>query len=317
MASDGWMSAPRRHRRARAATGCSALLVVALTGCGGDGGRKATPFTVTASEYRFDVPAEIAGGVVRVTVENRGTRRHEAVILEVGATGPEQVAGDLAAAGQEEPLPEYLRYAGGLADVDPGESAASTQLLPEGSYVVVCALSDADLPGGQGRFDRLLAGIQGGASEGRPPPHFTLGMIRAFRVTKGTRARLPRVDGAVVARDYEFEVPDLGAGRRDLAFRNEGPDETHTAVVAEYPEGVDEAQARRSLATALAPAGTAPDRPPEVVARSGLFAPGLGGTFPLRLRPGRTYVVVCVLKDRGGGPPHVLTDGMFAFFRAR
>ncbi|HYH51195.1 MAG TPA: hypothetical protein VEG38_16740, partial [Acidimicrobiia bacterium] len=82
-----------------------ALLVVAAPACGGgddQGGDEAasSSFTttttapapivpavaVTARDYGFDAPAVVGGGVTRLTVQNTGQRKHEAVILSTGET---------------------------------------------------------------------------------------------------------------------------------------------------------------------------------------------------------------------------------------
>jgi len=72
------------------------LLVLLTAGCSsGKGARQAAPaatasvaslpsVTVTAHEYGFDAPPEIEGGVVRVTLQNDGKLKHEAVIVAAG-----------------------------------------------------------------------------------------------------------------------------------------------------------------------------------------------------------------------------------------
>ncbi|HEV7536505.1 MAG TPA: hypothetical protein VGP90_12770, partial [Acidimicrobiia bacterium] len=130
--------------------------------------------TVTAREYGFDVPPEIEGGVVRLTLRNDGKLKHEAVIVAAGDTPPARLKQDLTpiVQGTDHATPGYVRFQGGVSLVPGGTSAASTLILPAGKYVMVCTLTDSD------SLD---------ATAGPPPAkaerfHFDLGMAVPFTV---------------------------------------------------------------------------------------------------------------------------------------
>jgi hypothetical protein len=49
---------------------------------------------------------------------------------------------------------------------------------------------------------------------------------------------------------------------------------------------------------------------------SGVFGPdGAAGTFDASFQDGNTYVVVCFIQDRTGGPPHAIAYDMWQVFQ--
>ena len=72
----------------RAEKGASAATVPAASA-------EPTAVTVRAHEYGFDTPAEIEGGVVRLTLQNDGKLKHEAVVVAAGDTPLDRVRQDL------------------------------------------------------------------------------------------------------------------------------------------------------------------------------------------------------------------------------
>jgi hypothetical protein len=270
--------------------------------------------TVTATDYGFDVPPEIEGGVVRVTLQNNGAMRHEAVIVAAGETPLDRLKQDLTQVvlGDGKPMPEYLRFQGGVSLVPGGTSEMSFLTLPPGNYVMVCTLTDADslqtelLPDGAG-----------------PPPegeqlqfHYDRGMAAPFTVRKTNAAPMPPTDATVVARDWAFEIPALVPGFKVLTFRNDGQ-QNHSLAVAEFPDDVDEARARAAFQTLLAADAEHPvpdDTPvPADVAFAGPLSSGGQSTFPMNLKVHRTYVFACYMTDRTGGPLHATGKGMIAY----
>jgi len=94
--------------------------------------------TVTAREYGFDVPNEIEGGVVRMTLQNDGKLKHEAVIVAAGDTPLEALKHDLGpvVSGEGQPTPAYLGFRGGVSLVPAGASGTATLALPPGQFVL-------------------------------------------------------------------------------------------------------------------------------------------------------------------------------------
>jgi hypothetical protein len=265
--------------------------------------------TVTARDYSFEVPPEIDGGVVRVTLQNNGKMKHEAVIVAAGDTPMDKLKQDLTqvVSGEGRPTPDYLRFQGGVSLVPGGTSEMSFLTLPPGNYAMVCTLTDAD----------SLTDPAG------PPPkeeelqfHYNLGMATPFTVKKTNTATMPPTDGAVLARDWAFEIPALAPGFKVLTFRNDGQQD-HSLAVAEFPDDVDEASAKAAFQKLLAADAEHPapdDTPvPQDVAFAGPLSAGGQSTFPMNLKVHRTYVFACYMTDRTGGPLHATGKGMVAY----
>jgi len=267
----------------------------------------ATPprLAVTGTEYDFGIPAEIEGGVVNLDFQNTGKKKHEAIIVKVGSTAKDQVVKDITALvkGEGAPTPDYLDIYGGAAEVAAGSSKSVDVKLAKGSYALVCTLSDND------SLDDPSKGPE------NAPLHLAQGMYKPFTVTSENAATMPAEEGTVVAKDYSFELPALAAGTHTLVFRNEGK-QPHFASISEFPEGVTEQQARAAFQAALTSEQGPPPGTPEPVdiGFAGPLSADGEQTFDLDLKGGRTYVVVCFMSDRAGGPPHAIGQNMITFF---
>jgi hypothetical protein len=265
--------------------------------------------TVTARDYGFDVPPEIEGGVIRMTLQNNGKLKHEAVIVATGDTPLGRVRQDLTpiVTGEGKPTPDYLRFQGGVSLVPGGTSEMAFLTLPAGNYAVVCTLTDAD----------SLNADAGRPSDAAQRFHYDLGMAVAFTVKKANTATMPPTDGTVVARDWAFEVPPLVPGFKVFTFRNDGQQD-HSLGVAEFPDEMDEAAARAAFDAVLA-ANAAHRRPPddipvpEDVAFAGPLSAGAQVTFPMNFKVHRTYVFGCYMSDRTGGPQHAAGKHMVTY----
>jgi hypothetical protein len=291
------------------------VMLLLFAGCGDDDDSSGAPrptattaaansdqeFRVVAKElapklYAFDAPEQARGGVVTVKLANGGAIRHEAALARVGSTPIETVRADLAAViGGDGPIPDYLELYGGVPEILGGTEQSSTLTLPEGDYVLYCSIRDT---GAGGSLDDA-------------EPHFELGMIQPLRVRGDNGLQLPSSVPTVSAGEYGFEFPPLPEGANRVLFKNVGPDQMHLAAFVEFPEGVDEEAALPAMLGQGDPAATPVQK---VVA--GPFVPGGGGTFVLALKADRVYGIVCNLRDRAGGPPH-LTKGMVGVFRPR
>jgi hypothetical protein len=308
------------------------VLAVAAPGCGGgddSGGDEAasSSFTttttapvpivpavaVTARDYGFEAPAVVGGGVTRVTLQNNGQRKHEAVIISTGETPLDQVMRDLTPSvlGEGKPMPAYLRFYGGVSLVPGGTSAETMLPLPAGRYALVCTLTDLDSLDSDKAVDD--------AKEPSPEAekfHFERGMVAAFEVQGTSQATMPVTDGTIVARDWSFELPPLAPGARTLTFRNDGQQD-HSLAVAEWADGIglDAARTAFEMLLAASPEKPPPDGTPtpEDLAFAGPLSAGGQGTFRMELKPNRTYVFACYMSDRSGGDLHALGKRMVAY----
>jgi hypothetical protein len=266
-------------------------------------------FTVTATEYAFDAPRVVRGGVVNLTFKNAGKERHEALIVKVGDTPEARVMEDLDTFvnTKGQPIAPYLDFNGGVGTLNKGTEGRTSLTLPAGKYAIVCTLTD---------FDSLKRTL---VPEGANAPElYRKGMYAPLTVEGDAGAPPPAGDGTIVASDYTFKLPVFSSGSHTYAFRNDGPTQPHFAAIGEFPPGVDAAAGRKALEALFgaSSAGPAPEGTPEPadVAFAEPLGPKLTGTFQLTLEPGRTYSITCFLSDRTGGPPHAVSKGMFTVF---
>jgi uncharacterized cupredoxin-like copper-binding protein len=304
-----------------------ALVTLTVGGCSSGSGKKtavssttapgAAPaeVTVRAHEYGFDAPGEVEGGVVRLTLQNDGKLKHEAVIVDAGDTPLDRLRQDLTPVvrGDGKPVPPYLRFRGGVSLVPGGTSSSATLKLPAGKYVLVCSLTDGDSVDP----DNPSAGAAGPPSADAARFHFDRGMAVPFEVKTTNSAAMPATDGTVVARDWAFDVPPLHPGAMTLTFRDDGAQD-HSLGLAEFADGIDAAAAKAAFDQFLA--ADVADRPPPGnlpipadVAFAGPLSAGGQTTFTVELKPNRTYVFACYMADREGGPRHAGGKGMVAY----
>jgi uncharacterized cupredoxin-like copper-binding protein len=322
-----------------------ALLSGAVGGCSSGGGKKAAApttattawnapgaagagassttvppgVTVRAHEYGFDAPAEVEGGVVRLTLQNDGKLKHEAVIVEAGDTPLDRLKQDLepVVKGDGGPVPAYLHFRGGVSLVPGGTSSSASLTVPAGKYVLVCTLTDADSQDATTSTTTTTTTATAQSRADAARFHFDRGMAVPFEVKTANAAVMPGTDGTVVARDWAFDLPPLAPGARTLMFRNDGQQD-HSLGLAEFDDGVDAATAKGAFDQFLA-ADTAGRPPPEGlpapadVTFAGPLSAGGQATFTVELKPNRTYVFACYMADRSGGPRHAGGKGMVAY----
>jgi hypothetical protein len=82
------------------------------------------------------------------------------------------------------------------------------------------------------------------------------------------------------------------------------------ALVEEYLPTFLEGDGEASL-----PEGIDMEDVNEQFGSSGVFGPGSSGTFEAPFEEGHTYVALCFVSDREGGPPHALQHQMYEVFR--
>jgi hypothetical protein len=225
--------------------------------------------------------------------------------VRVGDTSLETFTKEFPAVLEGGPFPSWLTAVAGALESAPGRSLTTTFKLPPGKYLLMCALNDQ--PGPQD--DEMGSDA---------PAHFALGMARPVTV-EGESDEVSSPDGGeVVAKDYTFDVTGLKAGRNRIVFRNAGPEQVHFGDLSEFPAGVTEQQALDAFKKLLM---TPEDQPPpaglplpETVGFSGVYSPGLGGTWDITLKSGTTYLLACFIQDRTGGPPHAIGKNMLKTF---
>lgn len=234
--------------------------------------------TVTASDYAFDLPAEITAGLVTFTMPNEGAEIHHAQLVRLNEGGSLDAA--LAALSEEdlETAFEHGSVAGGVGIVAPGASAASTVDLAPGEYAFICGIPSED------------DGV----------PHFAKGMVSTFTVTGEAPAPAEVATvGEVALHDFAFGLPDDLDGT--VAVTNAG-EQPHEMLLMHLGEGVTLEEGLASLE------GPPPaDGPPPAIPAGGMQAlmPGATGYLDLTTLPPGTYGLVCFIPDVETGQPHL------------
>jgi uncharacterized cupredoxin-like copper-binding protein len=305
----------KRVRRVALATLVVAGLVPALVACGDDDDDTATGETSTTEdsggglssaaedaqeievsipggedgEYAFDADLEgVTAGPVTVTLTNNGTLEHQAMLLRLNEG--EDLNSFLAAAAADPSGLDALGLVegfGGPNGVGPGATKASTQVLEEGDYVLICVIPD-----------------DGGV------PHAAHGMVMPFTVgaADGGGEVSPVVDepddADVTLVDFGFELNgDFEAGQTVTV--GNGGEQAHELAVYQLNDGATADEAEAWLADPEA------GGPPPFSPAGGIGALAPGGSAQLALPDeAGDYVAVCFLPDvTGDAKPHH-THGM-------
>lgn len=203
-----------------AIVGSTALL---LTACSSGGGGETTPSPraiespeaveavgVTATEYAFDVPEEVTGGVVRMRFTNIGGFPHEFAFALIDEGKTEADVQAVIESGAEPP--EWAEDVAGVPGLSPGGSVTVTRTLEPGTYVFLCFFPDPE-----------------------GTPHAALGMYQLFTIAGDSGLTLPEPDATITATDDGLQVPALAVGEQIVQFRNGGTKPHELALVAFEP----------------------------------------------------------------------------------
>ena len=196
----------------------AALFLSACTdgGDGGDGSPTgtespaATTVDVSATEFAFDIPAEVTGGVVEMRFTNTGGLPHEFAFARIEEGKTEADVKAVIESGEEPP--EWAEDVAGVPGLSPGQSITVTRTLEPGSYVFLCFFPDPE-----------------------GTPHASLGMYELFTIAGDTGAALPEPDATITATDDGLQVPALSAGEQTVQFQNGGTEPHELALVAFEP----------------------------------------------------------------------------------
>jgi hypothetical protein len=288
-----------------------AALGVGVTACGSSSKTAAdittttakpapAPLTITARDYSYSgVPATIQAGIVSIKFVNSGTVDHEMSFIKVtDNSDPQAVFKGLASVLNGGPFPATFLAANGVPDTPAGKTSNTQFNLTPGQYVALCT-------------DTSVAG-----SKASGKPHFDRGMYKAVTVTGTGGGVAPTSASTITAHDYGFALTGIKPGTQTVAFKNVGPEQWHFAEILEFAKGTTVAKAQAEIPKLLASNGPPPAGvvPPSNVAASQVASPGYGNTFSATFAAGRTYVVLCFVSDKKGGPPHAIAHHMYKIF---
>lgn len=242
---------------------------------------------IKATDFSFEVPKEIEGGLVAVTMENDGTELHHLQLARLRDGVSFEQVHKVLAEGPEEALFELLEWMGGPSIVPPGGRSQVVLDLPEGQYLLICFLPSPD-------------GV----------PHFAKGMVESLTVTASTaEIAEPKADVSVVLTDFAFTIPSqIKAGKQIWKVTNRGA-QLHEMPIARLMPGKTLQDALRFLQT--------PEGAPPFEYRGGLQAidSGQTGWALFDLSPGE-YFALCFVPDPTSGKAHIEL-GMIAAFTVK
>jgi hypothetical protein len=259
-----------------------------------------SPVTITANDYSYSgVPATMPAGIVNVDFVNKGTVNHEMAFLKVtNNTDTKAIFAGLSKVLNGGPFPADFLAANGVHDTDPGKTTVTQFNLTPGNWIALCTDT----------------GIVGSTKDGEP--HFMRGMYKQIKVTGIGGTAIPSADETLTAHDYGFDVSELKAGTQTVVFHNIGPVQWHFADIMEFPTGTTMAAATAAVPKLLASQGPPPAGvpAPTPLVTSSVTSPGYGNTFTATFTAGRTYLVLCFVSDKAGGPPHAVAYHMWKVF---
>lgn len=269
----------------------TAGLAMTAAGCGGDDapavaaeeGAPAPLIEVTASDYAFDLPATITGGLVDLTLDNTGKEPHFAAFAQPaeGRSVGDVTAALTALASGEPPAgaPPFVEYIA-LGTVDPGGQSRVTGNLPTGKYVLFCMLPAPD-------------GV----------PHAAKGMMTEVEVTGGSPRDLPATDATISTFDFAFgNLPTFKEGTNRVTLQNKGK-QIHEIDLVELADG-------KKVEDLVAWAAKLEGPPPGRFLGGPAVRDGLSVNTTFEMTAGARYALVCIVPDQlGDGAPH-LTKGM-------
>ncbi len=251
-----------------------------FSACGDDddGGEGAQPqvFEVQAKdkgkETGISAPASVAPGATEIRFSNDGRRTHSLQIVQVGEGHTVEEALEAGGGWGEKgkPLPEWVRFLGGIGSTKPGGSGIAVVDLPAGEYAAVDI--DADSPAPYAAFT-----VEGDAGES-----------------------LEEVPARVEAADYDFTATALEAGSHRVLLENSG-DEPHHLIAAPLQPG-------KTIEDVETFVKTEKGAPPIVEGKTfntAIVSGGESEVVDLRFESG-DYALLCFVSDRAGGPPHAV-----------
>jgi hypothetical protein len=258
----------------------TAAAVVVGAGCRADSEAElGGVLSVLATDYAFEAPDQVEGGVVKIELRNDGPAEHHHVVLVRLPAG--KTAEDFLSVKREtDQPPSWAIHAGGLEPVDPGGEAEGTLILEAGEYLLICYVMT---PGGV--------------------RHLELGMVRSLRVLEPTvGVREPEPDLELSMFDYGYVLSDsLRSGRRTIRVVNGGP-QVHNVVVWKLDRGkhVEDVRAWYEEGRKGAPPGRR-------IGGMGGLSPGRHAYFTADFEPG-SYAFFCMVNDVGDGRPHIFHE---------
>ncbi|MGD2152195.1 MAG: hypothetical protein PVG79_02935 [Gemmatimonadales bacterium] len=239
--------------------------------------------TIVATDFAYQVPAEIPAGLTTLAMVNQGSEAHHAQLVKLGAG---KSLADFLALAPGEPQPRWVSYVGGPNAADPGHTVTATSILEPGHYAIVCWIPSPD-------------GVL----------HIAKGMAAEFDVTGSlpTNTVDPTADLVMTLTDYGFVLSEpLTPGPHTIRVENEGG-QGHEVVVVKLVSGKTPEDFVAWVEKMEGPP------PGNMLGGVVDLDPGAHAFFDLDVEPG-DYALICFLPDTKDGKPHFV-HGMMKLVR--
>lgn len=234
--------------------------------------------TITATEFAFNAPDTIPGGLTTLHLLDAGKQLHhvQLIKLDSGKT-PADFAKAMKRMKPGEPLPSWAHEAGGVNAPKPGGGEASATLaLDPGTYMMVCLIPDAQ-------------GV----------PHVMKGMVRPLTVVPATgpAATEPKADVTMKLADYSFTLSTpLTAGTHTIRVENDGA-QPHEVQLVRLAPGKSAADMAVWVDRQYGPP------PGEPIGGVPAIPVGAHAFITENFTPGQ-YALLCFVPDMKDGKPH-------------
>jgi hypothetical protein len=182
---------------------------------------EAPTVTFTATEYAYDGPAEIPGGLTRLELVNAGEQEHSLWAIQMAdGKGLEDFMGFMAEMENNPDTPDWMAFYGGVT-AQPGASAAYTVDLPVGDYLLI-SISGEEVPDVvQGMAATLTVTEPTGAEVAPPVADVVTEMVDFSYV----------IDGSLQAGSQIIEVLNTGMEPHEIAWLALADGETMESVM--------------------------------------------------------------------------------------
>jgi hypothetical protein len=269
-----------------------AALALIAAGCGSSSNDEPTKVDVKVTEqgkgqYAVQVPNEIEGGAVELTLNNAGNQApHSAQLIQLQGGHTYAQAAPIINSEKPQEIPDWIRGYGGVGQVNPGQTGTSTVKLDEGHY----ALEDD-------------------ADNGAKQPAYT-----EFDVKSTNDADLPSTDAKITAAttgqkepEYQWESSGLKAGDNTITFDSQGKEALHILVAVPVKGNLTDDQIKQALESQNGPPPQGLDF--QNASTTEVIDGGKQEVTKLHLNAGK-YAFICFLPDRDEPTKPHFTQGL-------
>ena len=226
---------------------------------------------ISMKDFEFTIEGEAHAGSLLVNFTNDGAQLHDAIIGKLDQGKTLEDVEKLLRGGPEGPPPPWFDDAPhDMGIVSPGETAGIVLEAEEGTYVLLCFMTDR-----------------------KGVPHVAHGMMQTFEVSATQAGAQAEADQNITMSDEGLDAQELPAGASLVKVTNDA-DETGELAILRIEDGATMSDVEKSFEKAASP----DEVPATFYGGTHAILPGDSAQFALDLEPG-TYTFVI---SYGQGP---------------